>query len=139
MFNNPCKCCGSNEHALLRIITDDKTQIEFECPVIHHKGVEDMLKVEQKDMMYKPCPERFACLYGYHEETAVNALRLLDSDGAGKYWGGLQYREFKEKTIEACLNYSRQNTFKRDQYLECYYAGEVEFRQDEDDEPVIDA
>ena len=132
MFHNPCKCCGSNEHSLLKILDNEDIHIEFACPVIHHDKIEDMLKEDRKDNMYRPCPSRFANLYGYVEEDCAEALKLLDSLGAGKYWSWPIYRVFSEKVLEACVNYSRQCTFKRDQSLECHYVGELEFTEEEE-------
>ena len=132
MFNNPCKCCGSNKHSLLKITGEEDIRVEFECPVIIYDNVSEMLKEEHKEMMYKPCSSRFACLYGYQEEDCLDALKPLDSLGIGKYWTWPIYREFSEKVLEACLDYSRQHIFKRDQSLECYHAEEMEYYEEED-------
>jgi len=131
MFNNPCKCCGSNKHPLLKITGEEDIRVEFECPVIIHDTVIEMLKEEHKEMMYKPCPSRLAGLYGYQEEDCLDALKLLDSLGIGKYWTWPVYREFSESVLEACLNYSRQHIFKRDQSLECYHAEEMQYYEEE--------
>jgi hypothetical protein len=139
MFNNPCKCCGSNEHSLLKITDEDEIQVEFECPVIHHDRVEEMLREDLKEKMYRPCPSRFACLYGYNEEGCTKALKFFDSLGAGKYWSWPIYREFSEKVLEECVNYSRQCIFKRDQSLECYYTESMELEEDEDNPSTITA
>jgi hypothetical protein len=133
MFNSPCKCCGSNEHALLKITNDESTQIKFDCSVICHDEVGNMLKEEHRDKMYKPCPEKFASLYGYQSGAVIEALKQFDNMGVGKYWDWSSCMEFSEKTLDACANYQRQGIFKRDQSLECYYAGEIEFALDEDD------
>ena len=132
MFNNPCKCCGSNEHSLLNIRNDGDIQIEFGCPVIYHDRVEEMLREVQKEKMYRPCPQRFAGLYGHREEDCTVALKLFDSLGAGKYWSWPIYRKFSEEVLEACVSYSRQCTFKRDQRLECYHAEETYLTDEED-------
>ena len=132
MFNNPCKCCGASEHSLLRLANTDDVQIEFGCPVIHHDRVEEMLRENVKEDMYRPCPLRFANLYGYNEEGCTEALKLFDSLGAGKYWSWPTYRKFNEKVLEACVNYSRECVFKRDQYLDCHYVGEIELREEEE-------
>jgi hypothetical protein len=133
MFNNPCKCCGSSKHSLLKIIDKGSIHVEFECPVIIHDTVSDMLKEDQKDKMYRPCPLRFASLYGYQEEECLVALKLLDSLGIGKYWTWPIYRKYSEKVLEACMNYSRQCIFKRDQTLECHHADEMELYEEEID------
>ena len=131
MFNNPCKCCGSNKHPLLKIIDEDDVRVKLGCPVIAHDSVGEMLSYEQKELMYRPCPLRFADLYGHQEAECFAALKLLDSLGIGKYWTWPIYREFNEKVLEACVNYSRQNVFKRDQSLECHYAEEFELYEEE--------
>lgn len=136
MFNNPCKCCGSNEHALLEIIDEDDIQIKLECPVIYHQNVDDMLKEDQKDNMYRPCPLKFANLYGYNEGGCTKALKLFDNLGSGKYWSWPMYRQFSESVLEACVNYSRQYVFKRDQSLECHYVGELELIEEEENSSV---
>jgi hypothetical protein len=132
MFSNPCKCCGSNEHPLLKVIDENNIRVRFECPVIIHDNVSEMLKENVKEMMYRPCPLRFAGLYGYQEEDCLVALKLLDSLGIGKYWTWSIYRKFSEKVLEACINYSRQHTFKRDLSMECYHAEEIEGYGEED-------
>jgi hypothetical protein len=132
MFNNPCKCCGSNEHPLLKIIDKDNVRVQIECPVIVHNSVGEMLSYEQKELMYRPRPLRFAGLYGHQEAECFVALKLLDSLGIGKYWTWHVYREFNEKVLEACVNYSRQNVFKRDQSLECHHVEEVEFYEEDE-------
>jgi len=132
MFNNPCKCCGSNRHSLLKITGEEDCRVEIECPVIIHDKVSDMLKEEYKEMMYKPCPSRFARLHGHQEEDCLEALKLLDSLGIGKYWTWPVYREFSEKVLETCVNYLRQYTFKRDVILECFHVEEMEHDEEED-------
>jgi len=126
MFNNPCKCCGSSKHSLLKSINESSTLLGFECPVISHDSVYEMLKEESNERMYRPCPLRFAGLYGHQEEDCLVALKLLDSLGIGRYWTWPIYKEFHDKVSEACVNYSRQYTFKRDLSLECFYAEEME-------------
>jgi hypothetical protein len=126
MFNNPCKCCGSSKHSLLKFINESNTLLGFECPVISHDSVYEMLKEESNERMYRPCPLRFAGLYGHQEEDCLVALKFLDNLGIGRYWTWPIYKEFREKVSEACVNYSRQYTYKRDLSLECFYVEEME-------------
>jgi hypothetical protein len=137
MFSNPCKCCGSYEHALLITSGKDVILIDFECPVIRHEKVEDMLRERSRDKMYEPCPEKFANLYGYQRAEVMEALKQFDKAGIGKYWNWPSCIEFNEKVLDSCVNYSRQVIFKRDQSLECYYVGEIELTSDEDDSSII--
>ena len=91
-----------------------------------------MLKEESNERMYRPCPLRFAGLYGHQEEDCLVALKLLDSLGIGRYWTWPVYKEFNEKVLDACVNYSRQYTFKRDLSLEWCYVEEMELDAEED-------
>jgi len=136
MFNNPCKCCGSKEHALLKISGGDIVQIDFECPVICHEKVQDMLREECKEKMYEPCPEKFACSYGYQELVVREALKQLNDDGIGKYWNWSSCVGFNKKVSDSCINHSRQCTFKRDLSIGCFHVEEIEVILEENDSSI---
>ena len=116
MFSSPCKCCGSEDHGLLKLVheNDGKETSGFACPITRQVQIVDMINEPRNVKKYMPCPESFAYHFGCQEEAILRALKTFDDYGSGKYLSGPEFKEFKTKALITCEEYRNRNTFKRE-------------------------
>ena len=116
MFSSPCKCCGAEDHGLLKIVheNDGRKTSGFACPITRQVQIVDMINETRNGKKYMPCPESFAYHFGCQEEAIFRALKAFDDHGSGKYLSGPEFKEFKTKALNTCEEYRNRNTFKRE-------------------------
>ena len=116
MFSSPCKCCGAEDHGLLKIVheNDGRKTSGFACPITRQVQIVDMINEPRNGKKYMPCPESFAYHFGCQEEAILRALKAFDNYGSGKYLSGPEFKEFKTKALNTCEEYRNRNTFKRE-------------------------
>ena len=116
MFSSPCKCCGAEDHGLLKIVheNDGRKTSGFACPITRQVQIVDMINEPRNGEKYMPCPESFAYHFGCQEEAILRALKAFDDYGSGKYLSGPEFKEFKTKALNTCEEYRNRNTFKRE-------------------------
>jgi hypothetical protein len=116
MFSSPCKCCGAEDHGLLKLVheNDGRKTSGFACPITRQVQIVDMINEPRNGKKYMPCPESFAYHFGCQEEAILRALKVFDDYGSGKYLSGPEFKEFKTKALNTCEEYRNRNTFKRE-------------------------
>ena len=116
MFSSPCKCCGAEDHGLLKLVheNDGRKTSGFACPITRQVQIIDMINEPRNGKKYMPCPESFAYHFGCQEEAILRALKAFDDYGSGKYLSGPEFKEFKTKALNTCEEYRNRNTFKRE-------------------------
>jgi len=116
MFSSPCKCCGAEDHGLLKLVheNDGKKTSGFACPITRQAQIVDMINEPRNGKKYMPCPENFAYHFGCQEKAILRALKAFDDYGSGKYLSGPEFKEFKTKALNTCEEYRNRNTFKRE-------------------------
>jgi len=110
-----CKCCGSKEHKLLKISTNEHGQLisEFSCPVVDNGGIDAHKQITQNYLRYRPKAQLLAEQHAYNLPLIETALLDFEDHGTGGYLPPYQLRLFRNQVMEICEQVRSLWTFKR--------------------------
>ena len=110
-----CKCCGSDEHRLLRTTTNEHGELitEFSCPVSIVAGIEATQQLSRMYLKYRPCASKFAEHYAYNAAQVDKALKDFLNHGLGGYLPPPYPSMFLTEVTQICEEVRSSWTFKR--------------------------
>jgi len=114
-MENKCRCCGSIEHTLLSIATDElgKTITIPTCPITDYGDMTIQEQLIAGHIKYRPCEEKFAEHYGYNDSQIEEALLVLFNHGIGEFASPYSMMALYKRIYEICEQVRSTWTFKR--------------------------
>ena len=104
LIHKPCLGCGSDTHALCRLITSPNEEIKYEiiCPVA--KTIGNGLLDHKNKSEFHICPLRFTENYGYDIGRIRVGIKDYERYGSGrKVQGDLSGRKFEQEIERICI------------------------------------
>lgn len=99
-FEGPCKCCGIEDHSLLRMTNGHThTRVDYICPlvVIGDEAADAQTQLAQNYLKYKACPKKMAMLYVDNPTLLEVALLEYETNGEGIYMSERSLTQFKQE------------------------------------------
>jgi len=119
-LNNPCRCCGQNDHSLLRIENEgDYRKMIYGCPVvlIGDDAVDASKQVQHNYLKYRACPAKMVEKYAYCPEAIEAALQTYQKKGDGAYLSQRSLTEFIDEARRKYIGKQDHDVFRRSDYL----------------------
>jgi len=110
-----CKCCGSNEHKLLEVYTNQHGQIVtvFSCPVSEHGIFSANEQLEQDYLRYRIDAQPFAEHHAYNPTLIEEALQNFETHGVGGHLPPPQPKLLRDEITKICDDVRSSWIFKR--------------------------
>jgi len=121
IFQLPCKCCGSNNHAVLRQVIGklgDYEEAAYSCPIIAHSTVEAMLETELMSQKYIPDPYKLARHHHYCLHKLQQVMKRIRSRGAGRHMHEHQLEVLESEALKFSNEVRDSWIFKRESNME---------------------
>ena len=132
-LQTPCRCCGSNGHALL-IQTKSRsgqTYFKYSCPVLgDYPDPSYLTEKEIFILTHSASHTKFAKHYHYDPKAISDALSLYRQQGIGKFTTKREFKDFRENINNSCNAY-RIECVRRDHYRKsisgpCFICGNTQ-------------
>ena len=108
-FRSPCKCCGSNKHALLTKSTSNNNQnkiTKYRCPVVdEYPDPSQQTEMEMLATPYFACQNKFAKQYNYDVNILEKAIKLYREQGIGRILSEARFANFKRNVYWMCKSH----------------------------------
>jgi len=101
----PCRCCGSQNHSLLRYHTfSNIVSAEYSCPLTFCDNWNDARKLSNKNMKYHICPIKLVKAHNYDHILVKEALRSFINDGFGKQMNPEVVMAIRHRALQMCAD-----------------------------------
>jgi hypothetical protein len=106
----PCKCCGSNNHAMLHDEKgpDGKTQTEYSCPVASCRNWNDARRSSNRALKYDINAEKFAAMCSNDSYRVMEAWKHYTEKGSGRFKTPVELTGIKNSILSYCKSSSGQ-------------------------------
>jgi len=102
----PCRCCGSQNHSLLRyhMSPDNTMSAEYSCPFTFCENWNDARKLPNKSMKYHICPIKLAKVHNYNHTLVKETLRSFITEGFGKRMNPEAIMTIRHRVFQICAD-----------------------------------